>query len=66
LVKDNIATDDQMQTTAGSFAIYGNHVPGDAVIIQQLRAARTTPGLQRALEDNALAAADLDALSRRT
>jgi hypothetical protein len=39
LVKDNIATDDQMQTTAGSLAIYGNHVPGDAVIIQQLRAA---------------------------
>src|SRR5438045_7559687 len=28
-----------MQTTAGSLAIYGNHVPGDAVIIQQLRAA---------------------------
>jgi amidase len=39
LVKDNIATDDNMQTTAGSLAIYGNHVPGDAVIIQQLRAA---------------------------
>ena len=39
LVKDNIATDDQMQTTAGSLAIYGNHVPGDALIIQQLRAA---------------------------
>jgi len=39
LVKDNIATNDQMQTTAGSLAIYGNHVPGDAVIIQQLRAA---------------------------
>src|SRR5213596_3656325 len=39
LVKDNIATDDQMQTTAGSLAIYGNHVPCDAVIIQQLRAA---------------------------
>ena len=39
LVKDNVATDDQMQTTAGSLAIYGNHVPGDAVIIQQLRAA---------------------------
>jgi amidase len=39
LVKDNIATDDQMQTTAGSLAIYGNHVPGDAILIQQLRAA---------------------------
>ena len=39
LVKDNIATDDQMQTTAGSVAIYGSHVPADAVIIQQLRAA---------------------------
>jgi amidase len=39
LVKDNIATDDQMQTTAGSLAIYGNHVPADSVIIQRLRAA---------------------------
>jgi amidase len=38
LVKDNIATDDQLQTTAGSLAIYGSHVPGDALIIQQLRA----------------------------
>jgi amidase len=39
LVKDNIATDDQMQTTAGSLAIYGSHVPADAVIIQRLRTA---------------------------
>jgi len=39
LVKDNIATNDNMQTTAGSLAIYGNHVPGDAAIIQQLRVA---------------------------
>jgi amidase len=39
LVKDNVATNDQMQTTAGSLAIYGNHVPDDAVIIRQLRAA---------------------------
>jgi amidase len=39
LVKDNVATDDQMQTTAGSLALYGSRVPGDATIIQQLRAA---------------------------
>src|SRR5213075_1583596 len=39
LVKDNIATKDNMQTTAGSLAIYGNQVPSDAPIIQQLRAA---------------------------
>ena len=39
LVKDNIATDDQMQTTAGSLALYGSHVPGDATIIARLRAA---------------------------
>jgi amidase len=38
LVKDNIATKDNMQTTAGSLAIYGNQVPADAPIIQQLRA----------------------------
>src|SRR5438067_2608448 len=39
LVKDNIATNDNMQTTAGSLAIYGNKVPGDSVVIQQLRSA---------------------------
>jgi len=39
LVKDNIATKDNMQTTAGSLAIYGNQVPGDSVVIQHLRAA---------------------------
>jgi amidase len=39
LVKDNIATNDNMQTTAGSLAIYGNQVPGDSVVIQHLRAA---------------------------
>ena len=39
LVKDNIATDDNMQTTAGSLALLRSHVPSDAVIIQQLRAA---------------------------
>src|SRR5438128_7810854 len=39
LVKDNIATDDNMQTTAGSLAIYGSHVPADAVIIHRLRRA---------------------------
>src|SRR5262245_52921940 len=39
LLKDNIANDDAMQTTAGSLAIYGSHVPGDAVIVQRLRAA---------------------------
>jgi amidase len=39
LVKDNIATDDNMDTTAGSLALLRSHVPGDAVIIQQLRQA---------------------------
>jgi amidase len=39
LVKDNIATDDNMQTTAGSLALLRSHVPSDAVIIQQLRDA---------------------------
>src|SRR5438128_5883419 len=39
LVKDNIATLDNMQTTAGSVAIYGNQVPADAPLIQNLRAA---------------------------
>jgi amidase len=39
LVKDNIATDDNMQTTAGSLALVNSHVPADAVIIQRLRDA---------------------------
>jgi amidase len=39
LVKDNIATRDNMQTTAGSLALYNSQVPADAVIIQRLRAA---------------------------
>jgi amidase len=39
LVKDNIATDDQMQTTAGSLALLNSEVPCDAVVIQRLRAA---------------------------
>src|SRR4029077_19413791 len=39
LVKDNIATLDGMQTTAGSLALYGSQVPADAPLIQKLRAA---------------------------
>jgi amidase len=39
LVKDNIATDDNMETTAGSLALVRSRVPADAVIIQRLREA---------------------------
>src|SRR6476646_4808709 len=39
LVKDNIATLDNIQTTAGSLALYGSNVPADAPLIQRLRAA---------------------------
>ena len=39
LLKDNIATDDQMQTTAGSLAIVNSRVPADAVLAARLRAA---------------------------
>ena len=39
LVKDNIATDDNMETTAGSLALVHSRVPSDAVITRQLRAA---------------------------
>src|SRR5207249_6917674 len=38
LVKDNIATDDAMETTAGSFALVGSRVPGDATVAARLRA----------------------------
>ena len=39
LVKDNIATSDNMQTTAGSLALFNSKVPGDSVVAAQLRAA---------------------------
>ena len=39
IVKDNIATDDRMQTTAGSLALVNSHVPADAPLVAQLRAA---------------------------
>ncbi len=39
LVKDNIATGDHMQTTAGSLALVGSRVAGDAPLVARLRAA---------------------------
>jgi amidase len=39
LIKDNIDTGDQMQTTAGSLAMVGNPAFDDAIIIQKLRDA---------------------------
>ena len=39
LLKDNIDTADQMQTTAGSLALEGNHAKRDAGLVAKLRAA---------------------------
>ena len=39
LLKDNIATADKMQTTAGSLALVGAKVPRDAFVAERLRAA---------------------------
>lgn len=39
IVKDNIATDDTMQSTAGSLALVRSYVPGDAHLVRQLRQA---------------------------
>jgi amidase len=39
IVKDNIATDDRMETTAGSLALVGSRVPDDAPLVRQLRSA---------------------------
>src|SRR5580704_10288157 len=39
LIKDNIATADRMQTTAGSLALVGSKPPADAFIVQKLRGA---------------------------
>lgn len=38
-VKDNIATKDNMETTAGSWALLGSIVPCDAFVVSRLRAA---------------------------
>ncbi|KAF4537197.1 Amidase [Lasiodiplodia theobromae] len=37
LVKDNIATKDKMETTAGSYALLGSVVPRDAHVVHRLR-----------------------------
>lgn len=39
VVKDNIATADRMQTTAGSLALVGSKVPADATVVAGLREA---------------------------
>jgi amidase len=39
LIKDNIATADKMQTTAGSLALVGSKPPGDAFLVTRLREA---------------------------
>ncbi|GLJ13756.1 hypothetical protein SUGI_0219570 [Cryptomeria japonica] len=39
LVKDNIASKDKLNTTAGSFALLGSKVPRDAGVISKLRKA---------------------------
>ncbi len=39
LIKDNIATADRMETTAGSLALVGARAPRDAAIVTRLRAA---------------------------
>jgi amidase len=39
LVKDNIATDDRMETTAGSLALLGSRPPRDAFVAKRLREA---------------------------
>ncbi|KAL8705192.1 MAG: hypothetical protein Q9201_001692 [Fulgogasparrea decipioides] len=39
LVKDNIASKDKLQTTSGSWALYGSVVPRDAFVVARLRQA---------------------------
>lgn len=39
LVKDNVDTADRMQTTAGSWALYGTPAPRDSFVAERLRAA---------------------------
>uniref|UniRef100_A0A7N0U5X9 Amidase domain-containing protein n=1 Tax=Kalanchoe fedtschenkoi TaxID=63787 RepID=A0A7N0U5X9_KALFE len=39
LLKDSIATEDKMNTTAGSYALLGSVVPRDAMVVEKLRKA---------------------------
>lgn len=39
LLKDNIATKDKLNTTAGSFSLLGSVVPRDADVVKKLRRA---------------------------
>ncbi len=39
LIKDNLATADKLQTTAGSFALLGVKPPRDSFVVERLRAA---------------------------
>lgn len=39
LIKDNIASKDKLETTAGSFALLGSIVPRDAFVVSKLRQA---------------------------
>ena len=39
IVKDNLATKDKMQTTAGSLALVGSTVPADSVVVNRMRTA---------------------------
>ena len=39
LIKDNIASQDKMETTAGSWALLGSVVPRDAFVVSRLRQA---------------------------
>ncbi|XP_028767240.1 probable amidase At4g34880 [Neltuma alba] len=39
LLKDSIATDDKLNTSAGSFALLGSKVPRDASVVEKLRRA---------------------------
>jgi len=39
LIKDNIASKDKMETTAGSWALLGSIVPRDALVVSKLREA---------------------------
>src|SRR6266699_1974060 len=52
LVKDNVATRDRMQSTAGSLALVGAVPPRDAFLVQRLeRARRSVPQSLRARPD---------------
>jgi len=63
LLKDNIATADTMQTTAGSLALVNSRVPSDAPLVARLRAAVPSSWARRTSRSGRTSAASVPTMA---